>query len=58
MLIYDIPAASYRTYLRSFVKMIEFGIIVDNVDRLEFTDHNLNANEIRGAVLQSVSYFL
>jgi hypothetical protein len=45
----DILAASYRNYLRSFVKMVEFGIIVGNADRLEFTDRNLNANEIRTA---------
>jgi hypothetical protein len=45
----DILAASYRGYLSSFVKMIEFGIIVSNTDRLEFTDHNVSSNEIRAA---------
>jgi hypothetical protein len=45
----DILAASYKGYAVSFVKMIELGLIVSNIDRLEFTDRSLDTNEIRGA---------
>jgi hypothetical protein len=45
----DILAASYRNCVKSFVEMIESDIIAVNVDRFEFTDRNLTANEIRAA---------
>jgi hypothetical protein len=45
----DILASTYGDDLHRFVKMIEVGIIVGNIDRLEFTDRNLNANDIRTA---------
>jgi hypothetical protein len=53
----DILSASNRGYLNSFVKMVELGMIVTNVERLEFTNRSLEANDIKPTRVETGKLF-